>query len=134
MSENKSYIEIKGGSEKAFGILFAIVFLLVALYPIVGGEGVRLWPLVIALIFFMLAYVAPSILAVPNKLWFKLGIALGAVVAPVIMALVYFTTVVPTGLIIRLVGKDLLRQKLDKNSKSYWINRSHPISSMRDQF
>jgi hypothetical protein len=134
VSENKSYIEIKGGSEKSFGILFAIVFLLVALYPIVSGEGVLLWPLVIALIFFVLAYVAPSILSVPNKLWFKLGMALGAVVAPVVMALVYFTTVVPTGLIIRLVGKDLLRQKLDKNTKSYWINRSHPISSMRDQF
>ena len=134
MSEHKSYIEVKGGSEKSFGIAFAVVFMLVSLYPLISDKGVRLLPLIIALIFFVLAYVAPSILSVPNKLWFKLGMALGAVVAPVVMALVYFTTVVPIGLIIGLMGKDLLRQKLDKNAKSYWIKRSQPISSMRNQF
>ena len=77
---------------------------------------------------------APKILSVPNKLWFKLGLALGGVVAPVLMALVYFTTVVPIGLIMRLMGKDLLRQKLNKNAKSYWIERNAPMGSMRDQF
>ena len=77
---------------------------------------------------------APNVLALPNKLWFKLGLALGAIVAPVVMALVYFTTVVPIGLIMRLMGKDMLRQKLDKNAKSYWIVRDLPMGSMRDQF
>jgi hypothetical protein len=135
MFDHISHIEIKKSeSEKNFGILFAFVFLLIGLYPMMGGEAVLLWPLVIALIFLLLAYLAPKMLVIPNKLWFKLGLALGTVVAPVVMALVYFTTVVPTGLIIRLMGKDLLRQKLDKDAKSYWIKRSHPISSMKDQF
>ena len=84
--------------------------------------------------FFLLACVAPKLLAIPNKLWFKLGLALGAVVAPVVMALVYFTTVVPIGLIMRLMGKDMLRQKLNKNAKSYWIVRDQPMGSMKDQF
>ena len=134
MFEHISHIEVKSGSEKNFGIVFAAVFLMVGLYPLISDKGVRLWSLVIAFIFFVLAYLAPRILSVPNKLWFKLGMALGKVVAPVVMALVYFTTVVPIGLIARLMGKDFIRQKLDKNAKSYWIKRSLPIGSMRDQF
>ena len=134
MSEYKQYIEVESGSEKSFGIVFAIVFLLISLYPLVDNKDVHLWSLIISLIFFLLAYVAPKVLSLPNKLWFKLGMALGAVVAPVVMALVYFTTVVPIGLIMRLMGKDLLRQKLDKNTKSYWIERNEPMGSMKDQF
>jgi len=134
MSEYKQYIEVESGSEKNFGIVFAIVFLLISLYPLVDNKDVHLWSLIISLIFFLLAYVAPKVLSVPNKLWFKLGMALGAVVAPVVMALVYFSTVVPIGLIMRLMGKDLLRQKLDKNTKSYWIERNEPMGSMKDQF
>jgi hypothetical protein len=82
----------------------------------------------------VLTFIAPKALSAPNKLWFKLGMALGAFVAPVVMTFVYFTTVVPIGLLMRLMGKDLLRQKLDKNAKSYWIERSQSIGSMRDQF
>ncbi len=134
MSEYKQYIEVESGSEKSFGIVFAVVFLLISLYPLVDNKDVHLWSLIISLIFFLLAYLAPKVLSIPNKLWFKLGMALGAVVAPVVMALVYFTTVVPIGLIMRLMGKDLLRQKLDKNTKSYWIERNEPMGSMKDQF
>ncbi len=134
MSEYKQYIEVESGSEKNFGIVFAVVFLLISLYPLVDNKDVHLWSLIISLIFFLLAYVAPKVLSVPNKLWFKFGMALGAVVAPVVMALVYFSTVVPIGLIMRLMGKDLLRQKLDKNTKSYWIERNEPMGSMKDQF
>ena len=134
MSEYKQYIEVESGSEKSFGIVFAVVFLLISLYPLVDNKDVHLWSLIISLIFFLLAYVAPKVLSIPNKLWFRLGMALVAVVAPVVMALVYFTTVVPIGLIMRLMGKDLLRQKLDKNTKSYWIERNEPMGSMKDQF
>ncbi len=122
------------GSEKSFGIVFAIVFSLIGLYPLVHGADVRLWALIIALVLLVLAFLAPKILSVPNKLWFKLGMALGAIVAPVVMALVYFTTVVPIGLIIRLMGKDPLREKLDKDADSYWIKRDQPVGSMKDQF
>ena len=82
----------------------------------------------------MLAYLAPKVLSVPNKLWFKLGIGVGSIFAPVVMAVIYFSTVVPIGLIMKLIGKDLLRQKLDKNAKSYWIERNEPMGSMKDQF
>jgi hypothetical protein len=134
MSEYKQYIEVASGSEKSFGIMFAVVFLLISIYPLEENKGLHLWPLIVSLIFFLLAYLAPKVLSVPNKLWFKLGMALGSIFAPVVMALVYFSTVVPIGLIMKLIGKDLLRQKLDKNAKSYWIERNEPMGSMKDQF
>jgi hypothetical protein len=122
------------GSEKSFGVVFAFVFLLVGLYPLLKNKEILLWSLLTAFIFFLLAYVAPKVLSVPNKLWLMLGMALGAVVAPVVMALVYVTTVVPIGLILRLIGKDILQQKLNKNAKSYWVKRVQPMGSMRNQF
>ena len=134
LSEHKQNIQVERGSEKSFGLIFAVVFFIVGLYPLVNNKDILLWPLITALIFLLLSYVAPKILSVPNKLWFKLGLALGAVVAPVVMALVYFTTVVPIGLIMRLMGYDMLRQKLDKNAKSYWIVRDLTMGSMREQF
>jgi hypothetical protein len=134
MSEHKQNIQVERGSEKSFGLVFAVVFLLVGLYPLVNNKDILLWPLITAIIFLLLSYLAPKILSVPNKLWFKLGLALGAVVAPIVITLVYFTTVVPIGLIMRLMGKDMLRQKLDKNTKSYWIERNEPMGSMKDQF
>ena len=134
MSEYKQYIELESGSEKSFGIIFAVVFLLISLYLLEENKGLHLWPLIISFIFFLLAYLAPKVLSVPNKLWFKLGIGVGSIFAPVVMAVIYFSTVVPIGLIMKLIGKDLLRQKLDKNAKSYWIERNEPMGSMKDQF
>ena len=67
-------------------------------------------------------------------MWGKLGIALGSIIAPMVMALVFFATVVPIGLIMKLLGKDMLRQKLDDDAITYWITRNHPIGSMKDQF
>ena len=121
-------------SPKSFGIVFSIVFLIIALYPLIDSNGIRVWSLMISAIFLLLAFVAPRVLDIPNKLWFKFGILLGSIVAPIVMALVYFLTVLPTGLIMRLLGKDLLKQKLDKNAKSYWIERSEPMGSMKNQF
>ena len=94
----------------------------------------RLWAVSIAFVFFLLSFLAQRILSFPNKLWFKLGLALGAVIAPVVMALVYFTTVVPIGLIMKLIGKDLLHQKLSSKVESYWVERSRPVGSMKNQF
>jgi hypothetical protein len=91
------------------------------------GRDVHAWALIVALILLALALLAPKTLSVLNKLWLKQGMALGAVVAPIVMAIVYFITVAPTGLLIRLTGKDLLREKLDRNAKSYWIKRDHPL-------
>ena len=134
MSEIASHVSTKQSSEKSFGVVFSIVFLIVALYPLINSEGLRIWALVVSIIFFLLAFLAPKILVLPNKLWFKFGLLIGSIVAPIVMAFVYFVTVLPTGLIMRLLGKDLLKQKLDKNAKSYWVKRSEPMGSMKNQF
>jgi Mg2+/Co2+ transporter CorB len=125
---------VNKSSPKSFGIVFSIVFLVVALYPLVNSEGVRFWAVIVSAVFLLLAFVTPKVLTLPNKLWFKFGMLLGSIIAPIVMALVYFVTVLPTGLIMRLLGKDLLKQKLDKNAKSYWIERSEPMGSMKNQF
>jgi hypothetical protein len=134
MSETTSHIPTEQSSEKSFGIVFSIVFFIVGLYPLVNSEGLRIWALIVSVVFLLLAFVTPKVLILPNKLWFKFGMLLGSIIAPIVMALVYFLTVLPTGLIMRLLGKDLLKQKLDKNTKSYWIERSEPIGSMKNQF
>ena len=126
--------KVEQGSERSFGIVFSIVFLVVALYPLFNSGNFRIWSLVVSTIFLLLAFASPKMLTLPNKLWFKFGILIGSIIAPIIMALVYFITVLPTGLIMRLTGKDLLKQKLDKNAESYWIERSEPIGSMKNQF
>ena len=134
MSEISRHVSTEQSSEKSFGVVFSIVFLIVALYPLINSEGLRIWALVASIIFFFLTFIAPKALVFPNKLWFKFGLLIGSIVAPIVMAFVYFVTVLPTGLIMRLLGKDLLKQKLDKNAKSYWFKRSEPMGSMKNQF
>ena len=128
------HVSSEQSSEKSFGVVFSMVFLIVALYPLINSESLRIWALIVSIIFFLLAFLAPKILVLPNKLWFKFGLLIGSIVAPIVMAFVYFVTVLPTGLIMRLLGKDLLKQKLDKNAKSYWVKRSEPMGSMKNQF
>ena len=134
MFESTSYISTEHSSPKSFGIVFSIVFLIIALYPLTFSEDIRLWSIIISVIFLLLVFVAPQVFTIPNKLWFKFGILLGSIIAPVVMALVYFVTVLPTGLIMRFLGKDLLKLKLDKNAKSYWVKRSEHIGPMKNQF
>ena len=131
MSKN---ISVELPTEKSFGFVFSIVFLIISLYPLIYSEGFRLWAFIISVIFFLLAILFPKILKLPNKIWFKFGLFLGSIVAPIVMAIVYFSTVLPTGLIMRLAGKDLLKQKLDKNTKSYWIKKTEQMGSMKNQF
>ena len=121
-------------SEKSFGFVFSLIFLIISLYPLINSEGFRIWALVVSIIFFLLTIISPKLLVLPNKLWFKFGLILGSIVAPIVMALIYFVAVLPTGLIMRVLGRDLLKQKLDKNAKSYWIKRSEPVGSMKNQF
>jgi len=134
MSKIASHISTEQSSEKSFGVVFSIVFLIVALYPLINSAGLHIWALVVLIIFFLLAFLAPKILVLPNKLWFKFGLLIGSIVTPIFMAFVCFVTALPTGLIMRLLGKDLLKQKLDKNAKSYWIERKEPMGSMKNQF
>ena len=125
--------DIKIGSNRSFGIVFSIVFLLIAIYPLINSEELRVWSLIIAIIFLVLGLINSKILTPLNKLWFKFGILLGRIVSPVIMGIIFFLVVTPTGLIMRIIGKDLLYLKFNKN-KSYWIEKTGPKSKMRNQF
>jgi len=124
----------KKPSERSFGIVFSVVFLIIALYPLLDSQPIYLWSLIVSIALLFVAFVFPKLLTVANNLWFKLGIALGSIVSPLVMALIYFLVVLPTGIVMRALGKDLLRQKLDKNAHSYWIERNEPTSSMKNQF
>ena len=124
--------KIKVSSNKSFGIVFFIVFVVIAFYPLVNQEEYRLWALIIALNFLVLGLINSSILTPLNLLWFKFGMLLGRIVSPIIMALVFLSVVTPTGLIMKLFKKDLLKLKR-KDKRSYWIERKTK-SEMKNQF
>ena len=125
--------DIKISSNRSFGIVFFIVFLLVALYPVIKGQEIRIWSLIISLIFLALGLKNSKVLTPLNKLWFKFGIFLGKIVSPLVMGIIFFLVVTPIGLIMRLLGKDLLNLKYNSN-KSYWVEKSGPKSKMKNQF
>jgi len=125
--------EIKIGSNKSFGVVFFIVFLIIAIYPLINNEGLRIWSFIISIIFLVLGLINSKILTPLNKLWFKFGLLLGRIISPVIMGIIFFFVVTPTALIMRIIGKDLLNLKFTKN-KSYWIEKSGPKSKMKNQF
>ena len=125
--------EIKIGSNRNFGIVFSIFFLLIALYPLINGGEIRLWSLIISLIFLILGLINSKILAPFNKLWFKFGVFLGKIISPLIMGIIFFFVVTPIGLMMRLLSKDILNLKYN-NEKSYWIKKSGPESKMKNQF
>ena len=137
MSELTGNTEVKMGSERSFGIVFAIVFLLIALFPLLGDGGVRLWSAGVAAVFGGLAFLAPKLLAPLNTLWFKFGMLLSKIMSPIVMGILFFVTVTPKGLIMRARGKDLLRQKLDPDAETYWIEvnlEQAALTSMKKQF
>ena len=125
--------QIKMSSNRSFGIVFCIFFLLVALYPLIHDESIRFWSLFISIIFLILGLLKSKFLNPLNKIWFKFGIFIGKIISPIIMGLVFFFVVTPTGLIMRALGKDLLKLNYD-NNKSYWINKTGPKSRMKNQF
>ena len=125
--------DIKKSSNRSFGIVFFVVFLLIALYPLTYDGEIRLWSLIISVIFLILGLLDSKILAPLNKIWFKFGILLGKIVSPLIMGIIFFLVVTPIGLIMRLLGKDVLNLKYNKN-KSYWIEKNGPKSKMKNQF
>src|SRR6056300_698456 len=121
------------GSIKSFGIVFFVVFLLIAIFPLANSGDIKIWSLIISLIFLILGLLKSKILTPLNKIWFKFGILLGKIVSPLIMGAIFFLVVTPIGIILRLMGKDVLNLKYNKN-KSYWIKNSSPKSKMKNQF
>ena len=134
MFENISHHKIKPGTELNFGLIFSIVFAIISLYPLWFGKNIHVWACIIAFIFLFFAMFLPKVLILPNKLWFKFSLLIGAIVSPIFMGLIFFLTVTPTGIIMRLFGKDILNQNNKKPNKSYWINRKKTVSLMKNQF
>lgn len=125
--------DVKISSNRSFGIVFFVVFLLIALYPFTYGGEIRIWSLIISLIFLILGLFNSIILSPLNKIWFKFGLFLGKIVSPLIMGIIFFLVVTPIGFTMRLLGKDVLNLKYNKN-KSYWIEKNGPKSKMKNQF
>ena len=125
--------EIKISSNKSFGIVFAIVFFLIGLWPIIESNDIRIWSLILSVIFLILGLMNSSILTPLNKIWFRFGIFLGNFIAPVVMGIIFFFVVTPTGIIMKLLGKDLIKLKKN-NENSYWIEKKDIKSSMKNQF
>jgi len=125
--------EIKIGSNRSFGIVFFVVFLLIALYPLINEENIRYWSLFISFIFLILGFFNSTILTPLNKIWFKFGILLGKLISPVIMGIIFFFVVTPIGILMRVLKKDLLNLRINKN-KTYWIEKTEPKSKMKNQF
>ena len=123
---------IKLPTNKNFGIVFSIVFLIIALFPLINNESLRIWSLIISAVFLFLGLINSKILTPLNNIWFKFGLILGRIVSPVIMGVIFFLVVTPTAFIMRLVGKDLLNLKFSRH-KSYWIEKTGPRSKMNNQ-
>ena len=124
---------IKTSSNKSFGIVFFIVFLIISLYPLVNQENIRIWSLIIAFIFLILALLNSKILTPMNKIWTRFGIFLGNFISPIVMGIIFFFVVTPIGLLMILFGKDVLNLKNNKSS-TYWIKKTDQKSTMKKQF
>ena len=125
--------DVKISSNRSFGIVFFVVFLLIASYPLSYGGDIRIWSLIISLLFLILGLINSKLLTPLNKLWFKFGIFLGRIISPIIMGIIFFLVVTPIGFLMRVLRKDVLNLKYNKD-KSYWIKKSGPKSKMKNQF
>jgi hypothetical protein len=133
----KHVSETRGPSNRSFGLLFSAVFGIIGFYPLLGGEEARLWSFAVAVPFLVLAFCIPAALTPANWLWMKFGNLMHRIVSPVALSIIFFSTVLPTGLILRLLGKDPLRLRLEPAVESYWIKREPPgptAESFNNQF
>ena len=126
--------QIKISSNKSFGLVFFVIFIIIALWPLLNDGNIRIWSIIVSIIFLILGLLNSKILTPFNKLWMRLGALLGIIVSPIVMGVVYFGIITPIGLIMKLFGKDVLNLKLDKNKKTYWTLKKKIPSKMKDQF
>jgi hypothetical protein len=129
--------EVHGSSNRSFGIVFAVVFAVIGLWPLVFGGTARLWSLLAGAAFLVAALAMPLVLAPLNRLWLRFGLLLHRIVSPLTLGIMFYLVITPMGLVMRALGKDLLRLKFDRAASTYWIERTPPgppPESMKDQF
>ena len=124
----------KKSSNRSFGILFFLVFLGFGLWPLTNEMSPNIYLIIISVIFIILGLLNSKLLSPLNNLWIKFGEILGKVIAPIVMAVVYFLILTPISLLVRLFGKDLIEMKFNNNVKSYWIKRKKHLGTMDKQF
>ena len=121
-------------SNRNFGLVFFVFFLIIGLWPLLGTNEIRYWSIFFSIIFFLLGITNSKLLTPLNKIWFNLGILLGKMISPLIMVIIFFLIITPIGVIMRVFGKDILSLKYNKKDKSYWIEKNGPKSKMKNQF
>ena len=125
-------IKITKKNNIAFGILFFVFFLIIGLYPLVSSEPIRIWSIIVSLVFLIVTIIKPNLFTFLNKLWIKFGILLGKIISPIVMGLVFFFVVTPIGIFVKILKKDVMGLKIGESS--YWITREDKIQSMKKQF
>ena len=128
----KNLVNIKPKDNITFGILFFIFFLIIGLYPLKSGGVIRIWSIILSLIFLITTITKPNLFTYLNRLWIKFGMLLGKIISPIVMGLVFFFVVTPIGILVRVLKKDVMGLK--RGAPSYWINREDKIQSMKKQF
>ena len=120
-------------SNRSFGVVFFVFFLIISLFPLLNDNDIRYWSLILSIIFLVLGLLNSNLLTPLNNFWFKFGILLGKVISPFIMGTIFFIIVTPIGIIMKILKKDLLNLKFN-NKKTYWIKKNGPKSKMKNQF
>ena len=128
----ESSINIKRKNNITFGILFFVFFLIIGLYPLISNEPIRIWSIIVSLVFLIVTIIQPNLFTFLNKLWIKFGILLGKIISPIVMGLVFFFVVTPIGIFVKILKKDVMGLK--RGQSSYWITREDKIQSMKKQF
>lgn len=131
---NKANHEVNAGPERSFGQVFSVLFIFLAILPMVDGGSANVWFLLAGVTMFAVSIFCPRILKRPNILWFKFGLFLGRIVSPVVMLLVFLVGFLPIGLLLRVVKKDPLKRAIDKSASTYWLQRRDKMQSMKRQF
>ena len=125
--------DIKISSNRSFGLVFFVLFLVIGLWPLINDNEIKIWSIVISVVFLVLGLLNSKLLLPLNKLWFKFGLLLGKTISPLVMVIIFFLVVTPIGYLMRMLKKDLLNLKFN-NEKSYWIEKNEPKSKMKNQF
>ena len=128
----KSFINIDKKNNIIFGLIFFVLFLIIGLYPLKSDGIVRIWSIILSLVFLIITIIRPNLFIFLNKLWIQFGLLIGKIISPIIMGFVFFLVVTPVGLLVRILKKDVMGLK--RGESSYWINRNDKVQSMKKQF